>query len=262
MKEAASKQIESILKDYHWMMNSIKILRDSMKDAGEGLTAQYGIEATLPKPQGYTDVIMELINSHNTQTMVQGEKYYYNDSDIKKRKFHYWKDGIKQIDEDKTNHRIPHGWHKLLVDQKAAYLVGKPVTFNVPDETYLEKLSEILADEFDDVMPELVIAASNKGREWLHPFINEEQIPAEEGIPIYGGAKRKNIESFIRFYHLDEGTIKVEVWDKQQAIYYEKTDHGHLVFDVTEEINPAPHFTYGDKGYGWGEVPFIDFKNQ
>ncbi|MGE8079040.1 DNA-binding response regulator [Peribacillus loiseleuriae] len=52
MKEAASKQIESILKDYHWMMNSIKILRDSMKDAGEGLTAQYGIEATLPKPQG------------------------------------------------------------------------------------------------------------------------------------------------------------------------------------------------------------------
>ncbi|MGE8207822.1 helix-turn-helix transcriptional regulator [Heyndrickxia sp. NPDC080065] len=25
-----------------------------MKDAGEGLTAQYGIEATLPKPQGVT----------------------------------------------------------------------------------------------------------------------------------------------------------------------------------------------------------------
>ncbi|MBL5768399.1 helix-turn-helix transcriptional regulator [Heyndrickxia sporothermodurans] len=48
------KEIENILKDYSWMMNSIKILRDSMKDAGEGLTAQYGIEATLPKPQGVT----------------------------------------------------------------------------------------------------------------------------------------------------------------------------------------------------------------
>ncbi|EWG12732.1 helix-turn-helix transcriptional regulator [Cytobacillus firmus] len=54
MKEAASKQIESILKDYHWMMNSIKILRDSMKDAGEGLTAQYGDEAGMPKAQGTT----------------------------------------------------------------------------------------------------------------------------------------------------------------------------------------------------------------
>ncbi|MGE8207666.1 helix-turn-helix transcriptional regulator [Heyndrickxia sp. NPDC080065] len=48
------KEIGNILKDYHWMINSIKILRDSMKEAGEGLTAQYGIEATLPKPQGVT----------------------------------------------------------------------------------------------------------------------------------------------------------------------------------------------------------------
>ncbi|WP_282140306.1 LuxR C-terminal-related transcriptional regulator [Cytobacillus oceanisediminis] len=54
MKEAASKQIESILKDYHWMMNSIKILRDSMKDTGEGLTAQYGDAAGMPKSQGTT----------------------------------------------------------------------------------------------------------------------------------------------------------------------------------------------------------------
>ncbi|WP_026584210.1 LuxR C-terminal-related transcriptional regulator [Bacillus sp. J33] len=54
MKEAASKQIESILKDYHWMMNSINVLRDSMKDAGEGLTAQYGDVAGMPKAQGTT----------------------------------------------------------------------------------------------------------------------------------------------------------------------------------------------------------------
>lgn len=55
MNEAASKQnIESILKDYHWMMNSIMVLRDSMKDAGEGLTAQYGDEAGMPKAQGTT----------------------------------------------------------------------------------------------------------------------------------------------------------------------------------------------------------------
>ncbi|MGG3662078.1 helix-turn-helix transcriptional regulator [Bacillus gobiensis] len=48
------QQIEKILKDYSWMINSIKILRDSMKDAGEGLTAQYGIESVQPKPQGTT----------------------------------------------------------------------------------------------------------------------------------------------------------------------------------------------------------------
>ncbi|PAD67015.1 hypothetical protein CHH83_20830 [Bacillus sp. 7586-K] len=48
------KDIENILKDYHWMINSIKILNDSMKDAGEGLTAQYGDAAGMPKAQGTT----------------------------------------------------------------------------------------------------------------------------------------------------------------------------------------------------------------
>ncbi|MBR0592107.1 helix-turn-helix transcriptional regulator [Bacillus pumilus] len=46
-------EIEGILKDYRWMMNSIKILRESLEVAGEsGLIAQYGIESSLPKPQG------------------------------------------------------------------------------------------------------------------------------------------------------------------------------------------------------------------
>ncbi|MES9686022.1 DNA-binding response regulator [Bacillus sp. JJ353] len=48
------KEIESILKDYRWMMNSIQVLRESLEDAGEGLTAKYGIEASLPKAQGET----------------------------------------------------------------------------------------------------------------------------------------------------------------------------------------------------------------
>ncbi|MCM3620496.1 DNA-binding response regulator [Sutcliffiella horikoshii] len=46
------KEIENILKDYHWMVNSIKIIKSSMNDAGEGLTAQYGDEAGMPKQQG------------------------------------------------------------------------------------------------------------------------------------------------------------------------------------------------------------------
>lgn len=48
------KEIENILKDYHWMINSVKILNDSMQYAGEGVIAQYGEEASLPKPKGIT----------------------------------------------------------------------------------------------------------------------------------------------------------------------------------------------------------------
>lgn len=52
--EVNKKEIEDILKNYAWMMNSIKILYDTMKDAGEGLTAQYGIESSMAKGKGTT----------------------------------------------------------------------------------------------------------------------------------------------------------------------------------------------------------------
>lgn len=47
------EKIESILKDYHWMINSIKIMRDSAISSN-GLVAQSGVEASLPKPKGKT----------------------------------------------------------------------------------------------------------------------------------------------------------------------------------------------------------------
>lgn len=73
MKEAASKQIESILKDYHWMMNSIKILRDSMKDAREGLTGQYGDAAGMPKAQGTTrdPVYREIVRRERRYSVIK-----------------------------------------------------------------------------------------------------------------------------------------------------------------------------------------------
>lgn len=48
------KEIENMLKNYAWMINSIKIMRKSLNDAGENLTAQYGEESAMPKGKGTT----------------------------------------------------------------------------------------------------------------------------------------------------------------------------------------------------------------
>ena len=45
-------EIEQALKDYHWMLNEIARQRSMIKINGGNLTAQYGIEATMPTPQG------------------------------------------------------------------------------------------------------------------------------------------------------------------------------------------------------------------
>lgn len=124
----------------------------------------------------------------------------------------------------------------------------------------------MLGDSFNDVMPELVKNAANKGREWLHPYIDENGefdymiVPAEEGIPIYDNTKRKDLIGFIRMYELDDETVKIELWDDQRVTYYEY-HNGRLVLDMSYEENPASHFQFGNKGYGWGYPPFVEFAN-
>ena len=50
------KEIENVLKNYHWMLNSIKIMRDSDLCISSK-TAMYGLEATLPKANNPSDPV-------------------------------------------------------------------------------------------------------------------------------------------------------------------------------------------------------------
>lgn len=216
------------------------------------------------------NVIKAMIDEHilNTDELLQGERYYMNENDIGSRKIYTYQDGVKIIDTDAKNNRIPSGFHKLLVDQKVAYLAGKPITIGSKsdDDAFLSDVNEMLTDEFEDVIPELIKNVSNRGKEWLHPYIDEDglfdfiRIPAEEIIPIYERTKQKNLQAAIRFYAVDEATVKVEYWDKEQVTYYEIIQN-QIYTDVSEPVNPRSHFIYGENGYGWQEVPFVEFVN-
>lgn len=98
------KEIENILKDYHWMINSIKILNDSMQDAGEGLTAQYGIESSMPKPKGvtgdpiYREIVRRekrygVINKYKAKISVIQDKLYLIKDDRELEVLHWLLEG-------------------------------------------------------------------------------------------------------------------------------------------------------------------------
>jgi SPP1 family phage portal protein len=224
------------------------------------------IEDDAPKT---TDIIKHYIDEHQIKipSIVRGVEYYLGGSDITKRQIYIYNDaGAKVPDIEATNNKIPSGWHKLLVDQKVSYLAGDPITIASKSEKKIEPIQEVLGEEFDDVLPELVKNASNKGEEWLHPYVDEEGnfdyivIPREEFIPIYDNKKRKHLSAGIRLIELDDETTKVELWDSERVTFYEMVN-GKLYLDQTEEVNPQSHFYLGDKGYGWGKVPFVGFDN-
>lgn len=215
-----------------------------------------------------TEIIKDYIENHDTSKMNEGVRYYFNESDIVNRQIFTYENDTKVEDKDATNNKLPTGWHKTLVDQKVSYLAGKPATINSKkdEDPALEQINDILADEFDDALPELIKHASNKGKEWLHVYVDDYGefetiiVPAQEFIPIYDNTKRKNLIGGIRYYNLDDDTRKIELWDDQQVTFYEQIEE-KIVMDMSYKVNPQSHFYYGNKGYGWERVPFIEFKN-
>lgn len=220
-----------------------------------------------------SEIIGWYIDNHDTSKMDEGVRYYYNESDIIHRPMYKYENGVKVNDPEATNNKIPTNWHKTLVDQKVSYLTGNPPTIDSKNEndSSLATINEILGDDFDDVMPELVKNASNKGKDWLHPFIDEQGnfdymiVPAQEFIPIRDNTKRQRLIGGIRHYMLDDETEKAELWDKNTVTYYEKVN-GKWVEDVNYDKPTQAHFRYGNEGYGWSNdgriaIPFVEFKN-
>lgn len=226
------------------------------------------IEHIISHSPKVTDELKELYEAFDPSKMLVGVRYYESDSDITKRQIFTYDDGRKVVDNEATNEKIVANYHKILVDQKTAYLAGEPMVFGSrsDNKAQLELLEEIIGEKWEDVLPELIKQASNKGREWLHPFINEDGefdymlIPAENFIPIYD--EHRKLVAGVYFYALSEKQIKMQVWTAEDVTYYEMLE-GDVYIDATVDINPASHFTNaeGNAGKSWGKVPFIKFAN-
>ena len=138
--------------------------------------------APLTESEVIRHIIAEDAGAEEKQAMVTGELYYRGRHDILNRKK---KEGMS------ANNRVLHVFHRLMVDQKAAYIVGQPMTWTTGKENADTVISEYLGQGWDRMLKSLVIHASNKGVEWLHPYwtptgeFRYTRIPAEQVIPIY-----------------------------------------------------------------------------
>jgi hypothetical protein len=133
------KEIEQILKDYHWMLNSIKIMRKSLQEAGEErLTAQYGDESALPKPKGTTSdpVYRELLRREKRWRKI--EQY--------ERKVKMIQDRIYVI-QDEREFEVLH-W---LLDGKSYSWIARHMGLS---ERHIRRLKDSIVEQMSE-MPSL-----------------------------------------------------------------------------------------------------------
>ncbi|PNZ82467.1 SPP1 family phage portal protein [Staphylococcus microti] len=215
-----------------------------------------------PKYETMPEYIDRLIREHTVDLddLSLGEKYYNHHPDILSEEAP--KDATGTVDPLKPDNRLFVPYHRILVDQKVGYAIGNPVTIYHESDKITELIHDTLTDDFDDRLIDILTAASNKGIEWLHVYVDEEgmlstmRVPVEQSIPIYKNKERTELVEFIRVY-MHEGVKRVEHWTPEDVTYY-MYHEGQLVFDFYNgEENPTTHLD----NYSWGRIPFIPFKN-
>lgn len=224
------------------------------------------VEQIKPKYETQEEMILRLVREHkeNIDNITMGERYYNHHPDIldapPKR------DVNGDYDETKPDWRMYTNYHQNLVDQKVAYAVANPVTFGVENDKALKQIQHTLNHKWDDKLVDILTAASNKGIEWVQPYVDEEgefktfRVPAEQAIPIWTNKERDELQAFIRVYELD-GAERVEYWTKDDVTFYELKE-GQLIPDFyRSDDHIQPHYYQGNKLMSWGRVPFIPFKN-
>ncbi|MGE4214133.1 MAG: phage portal protein [Anaerotignaceae bacterium] len=260
-------------------------------------------EAGLNNSTIVRDLIQDDVTSDLKKVMERGEKYYVGEHDIFEKDFQKTYisetstvDGVETEtielfkNRNRSNHHNVNSFHSILVDQKAAYLVGREPTISVSGaekDTNLKAYEDIITgvadEELNETLSDLVIGASNKGTEYIHFYYDAEFklkyciVPANEVIPIYDTEHQTELIELVRYYNITvvKGKDKclrkkVEWWTKNDVTYYTEDENGRYLLDHNYSINPMPHWfeisnLNGVESYreahSWGRVPFIALKN-
>lgn len=241
--------------------------------------ANYILEQARKSGMTEEDIIKEYVDewvmSRQRLMMIKGQQYYNNDNDILQRKrMAIMEDGTLQEDKKLTNSRLNHAFARKLVDQKAQYLFGLPMSIQCKNEQY----TTLLYDYFDKPMlkklKNICKEAVNKGIAWMQVYIGTDgmlrfkKIPSEQVIPIWVDDDHESLSAVIRMYDVEEYegrtkkiVTKVEYWTTEGVTYY-TLYNGRLILDVERESGAHFNMSDGEKAQGMNftRVPFVYFR--
>lgn len=178
-----------------------------------------------------------------------------------------------------ADNRIPHDYHAQLVNQKAAYLLSYPPTFETGNDQLNQKVMEALGDNYSKICNTLCTNASNYKSAWLHVWKDVKNnfkyapVPSMQIIPIYSTSLLNELNAVIRMYveyqsEDDKYCTIYEYWDEEGCTTFKKLKDSISLGDLQE----AERFTTVDLDnststennyykHGFNGVPFIEFAN-
>lgn len=221
--------------------------------------------------------IARWITSKERAQQINAERYYEGRQDILTRKRMVIGEDGKLVPVDNLpNNRIVDNQYAKMVDQKANYLLGKPLTFDTENDTYGKALSAVFTPK---VQRQFKLAAEKAiigGKCFIMPYYNDngqfsfELFPAHEILPFWADTAHTELDCAVHFFQVyeykNDGTEKIV--DKAEIFHAGGIErfiweNGSLIYD-----NDAPSGSYitvsdgnsKQKPYNWERLPLICFK--
>lgn len=211
---------------------------------------------------------------------IKGHLYYEYEHDILMHKrTMIGENGELQVVNNLPNNRIIDNQYAKMVNQKANYLLGQPVSFECDNKEYLELIQKIFNKRFMRTMKNAGKAALNSGIAWLYPYYDENGnllfrvFPGYEILPFWKDSEHTVLDFAVRLYPIMgyEGITpvviqKVEVYDLN-GIHKFILDGETLTpdMDASKGAFEVPHAVMTDYDgstlrLNWVRMPLIPIK--
>ena len=227
--------------------------------------------AELNDKQYLESKIVNWLTSRHRLDQIDGERYYYGDHDIlRKKRTILGENGELQEVNNLPNNRKVDNQYARMVDQKNNYLLGQPVSFDTKNENYAKALRKVFNKKFQKILKDMGEDCLNHGIAWLYPYIDDGEFKVKkfsgyEVLPFWRDTAHTELELAIRVFEEEKpfainehDTItKVEIYSTNGIDYY-TFENNRLIPDTI-----TPHNDYmklGEQGYNWKRMPLIPFK--
>lgn len=222
--------------------------------------------------------IRKWLSSKERLQQIRGDAYYDGMQAILQRKRTVINEN-GELEEVKNlpNNRIVDNQYAKMVDQKANYLCGQPITFDAKNKVYGEALTKVFGKKAQRTMRIVAEKALTGGKAWVFPYYNSEgdlafaMLPAHEVLPFWADTAHTELDAAVHFfpvYQYDEkGTEsiveKVEVmhaggidrfiWEKGKLVVDNDATSGSYLTVVDPK-------TKKPKALNWARIPLVCFK--
>lgn len=222
--------------------------------------------------------IKKWLTSQERQRQIAGDAYYDGMQTILKRKRTVIGEGgeLKEV-ENLPNNRLIDNQYAKMVDQKANYLCGQPVTFDTQNAEYGKALSKVFGAKAQRTLHIAAEKALIGGKAWIFPYYVAdgtfafEVFSAHEILPFWSDAAHTDLDCAVHFfpvYQYDENG-KESIINKVEVFHAGGIDRfiwqdGTLVPD--NDATSGAYVTVVDpktkepKPLNWERIPLVCFK--